>query len=53
MIHRKLTDSEIGQLKSQNCFSQSWEKILVVDGFGVQYIRNVTFIGDIKLGFFN
>ena len=53
MIHRKLTDSEIEQLKSQNCFSQSWEKILVVDGFGAQYIRNVTFIGDIKLGFFN
>jgi hypothetical protein len=53
MNYRKLTLSEIEQLKSQNCFSQSWEKILVADKFDAQYIRNVIFIGDIKLGFFN
>jgi len=53
MNYRNLTFSEIEQLKSQNCFSQNWEKILVADGFDTQYIRSVTFIGDIKLGLFN
>ena len=54
MAYRKLFPSEIDQLKSQSCLSDSWDKIVVADGdFDVQYIRNVTFIGDVKLGFFN
>ena len=53
MNHRNLTLPEIEQLKDQNCFSQNWEKIFVADAIDVQYIRNVTFIGDVKLGFFD
>ena len=53
MNYRKLAIPEIEQLKNQNCFSQNWDKILVADKFDARHIRNVTFIGDIKLGFFN
>ena len=53
MNYRKLNQPEIKQLKKQNCSSENWDKILVADEFNVQHIRNVTFIGDVKLGSFN
>ena len=53
MNYRKLTLFEVEQLKSQNCFSETWDKILVADRFDALKVKNVTFIGNIKLGFFN
>jgi len=53
MEYRQLNLAEIEQLKSQNCFSDSWDNIWVVHEFDAQYIRNVTFIGQVKLGSFN
>ena len=53
MADRKLLLSEIEQLKSQLCLSDSWGKILVSEEFNARYIRNVTFIGVVKLGSFN
>ena len=53
MDYRKLNRSEIKQLKNQSCFSESWDKVLVAKEFDAQYIRNVKFIGDVKLGSFN
>ena len=53
MTYRKLFMSEIEQLKNRLCLSDSWDKILVSGEFSPQYLRNVTFIGDVKLGSFN
>ena len=51
--HRTLNLSEIEQLKSQSCFSDSWDKVSVVPEFDAKHVRNVTFIGHVKLGSFN
>ena len=53
MNYRKLSDSEIESLKSQGCSAQDWNSIEVADAFCTQYVKNVKFSGNIKLGSFN
>lgn len=51
--YRSLTLDEIEMLERQGCLSENWENITVVDGFDAQFVRNVRFYGDIKLGTFD
>jgi uncharacterized protein DUF4954 len=50
---RKLTESEIIQLKSQYNFSDNWNKIIVSESFTTKNIQNNRFMGDIYLGKFS
>lgn len=49
---RHLTESEISRLKEQACTAENWSTITVKEGFNVQYIYNVQFSGNIKIGVF-
>lgn len=51
--YRNLTTIEIGILESQRCKCESWEKVFVANEFKPDFVQNVIFSGDIKLGFFN
>ncbi len=51
-IYRKLNQEEISQLENQNCYSDDWSKVEVVNGFKTSRIRSVNFSGNIKLGKF-
>ncbi len=50
---RSLSNQEIDVLASQNCKCEDWELIKVANEFDPKYVQNVTFSGDITLGFFN
>lgn len=50
--YRSLTLDEIETLEQQGCLAENWENITVVDGFTPEYVRNVRFYGDVKLGVF-
>ncbi|SHF51108.1 DUF4954 family protein [Dysgonomonas macrotermitis] len=52
MTYRKLTVSEIEKLQAQACTSQNWDIITVHPNFDTQYIHQVNFSGDIRLGYF-
>lgn len=48
---RKLTDSEISQLRSQGCTAEQWFRVEVdEDDFRVERVRYVTFLGDVAIG---
>lgn len=51
--YRSLTLDEIETLECQGCQADNWENITVVDGFSPQYVSNVRFYGDVKLGSFD
>lgn len=53
MNYRNLIESEIDSLIHNRCSADNWSNIQVVKGFSAQYIYNVQFSGDIKLGKFN
>lgn len=53
MEYRKLSEVEIFQLQSQGCTAQSWTTIEVAENFSAQFIKNVSFSGQIKLGVFD
>ena len=46
----KLTDKQIETLKAQGCSAQDWGKVLVADDFDVLRIKDVHFLGQIKVG---
>lgn len=50
---RALTPEEIIVLQQQGCTAGNWEDIRVAEGFSSQYVRNVSFSGNIELGAFN
>lgn len=50
--YRKLTAEEIDILKRQNCNSDNWSKIEVVENFNASRVRNTIMTGDVKLGSF-
>ena len=47
---RSLTIGEIGQLEANGCRAEDWSSIVVADGFSPEYIRNVSFYGEVQLG---
>ena len=50
---RKITKEEIAQLEVQGCHAQNWDAIEVSTTFSPEYIHNVVFSGNIKLGSLN
>ncbi|MBD3225545.1 MAG: DUF4954 family protein, partial [Caldithrix sp.] len=53
MAYRKLRDAEIEQLKKQKCTASDWHTIFVKEAFATDYIENVRFFGEVRLGVFN
>lgn len=48
---RKLTELEIERLVQQGCTAENWSNIDVSeDGFRVEMIKNVSFMGDVEIG---
>ncbi|MBR4645414.1 MAG: DUF4954 family protein [Bacteroidaceae bacterium] len=47
---RHLTEKEITTLKQQGCIAEDWSVIQVGDNFSPEYINNVEFYGQIRLG---
>jgi len=52
MKYRKLTQQEIDVLKSQMCSAEDWGLVEVAEGFAPEYVRDVRFSGNIRLGAF-
>ncbi|MCK5135579.1 MAG: DUF4954 family protein [Bacteroidales bacterium] len=50
MNFRSLGNSEIAALQNQGCFSSEWSKISVSEKFSTDHIRNVRFLGEVKIG---
>ena len=53
MDYRRLNNLEIVSLEKQGCSAESWDTILVKDGFIPDHVRNVCFSGKVRLGIFN
>ena len=51
--YRKLTEREIEVLRLQGCTAESWERILVKEGFSPDNIAHVRFYGNIRLGIYD
>ena len=45
-----MTIGEIGQLEANGCRAEDWSSIVVADGFSPEYVRNVSFYGEVQLG---
>ena len=45
-----LTAQQIAQLEAQSCRCEDWTNVLVDPEFDPEYVRNVNFSGQIKLG---
>lgn len=48
--YRKLTDAEIGSLKTSRCSAEDWGCILVGDGFNPARVADVVFWGQVRIG---
>ena len=53
MEYRQLTQEEINILESRGCKAQDWDLITVAPGFDPCYIRNTSFYGDVRIGYFS
>jgi hypothetical protein len=51
--YRKLTEKEIATLTVYGCSAEKWQNIEVVENFSPDFITNVHFSGNVKLGYFN
>lgn len=51
--YRQLTEKEIAALTVYGCTAENWKTVTVSKNFSPDYISNVHFSGEIKLGFFN
>ena len=51
--YRHLTDKEQQQLTQQGCQAENWQQVWVKDGFDAQWVVDVRFSGEIRLGVFN
>ena len=52
MKYRQLTIEEQTQLIKQGCTATDWAKVGVVEGFMPEYVQNVAFSGEVRLGRF-
>ncbi|MGC3978555.1 MAG: DUF4954 family protein [Paludibacteraceae bacterium] len=50
--YRPLTEKEIATLVVYGCTAENWENLIVAEGFKPDFIANVHFSGNIKLGSF-
>lgn len=53
MDYRYLTDEEIGVLQSQQCRAEDWNTVMVHPDFSPEYLHNVRFSGEVRLGVFS
>ncbi len=51
--YRNLTDKEIATMVVYGCSAEDWSNVLVVEDFKPDFISNVHFSGNVKLGSFN
>lgn len=51
--YRQLTEKEISTLVVYGCSSENWKKVTVDEDFAPDFISNVHFSGEIKLGTYN
>ena len=51
-MYRQLTIEEREQLQRQGCTATDWTKVEVVEGFMPEYVQNVAFSGEVRLGSF-
>jgi len=52
-MKRPLTEHEIEILSNNGCRCANWSKISVADGFNPEFVRNVSFSGNISIGRFD
>ncbi|MDR1763611.1 MAG: DUF4954 family protein [Dysgonamonadaceae bacterium] len=52
-MYRKLTKNEIAVLQAQACRCEDWSLIDVAESFNPEYVRNVNFSGEVKIGRFD
>ena len=52
-MYRKLKTEEIAALQNQQCTADDWGRIQVVENFSTDYIKNVQFSGQNRLGKFS
>ncbi len=52
MNYRQLTVQERKTLESQGCNAQNWNTVEVAEGFAPQFVRDVDFYGEVRLGVF-
>lgn len=50
--YNKLSDSQIAVLKSQGCTCADWSLVEACEGFDTEYVSNVTFSGNVRMGVF-
>lgn len=50
--YRHISSAEQTQLLSQACIADDWQQLWVKDGFDPQYVHNVRFSGEVRLGIF-
>lgn len=48
--YRNLNQIEIDILSRQGCTAEDWKKVLVADGFDAGRVRDVQFIGEVRIG---
>ena len=53
MSYRKLSNSEITQLKENGCYAEDWSLVEVKQEFTPERVQKVYFAGEIKLGLFS
>lgn len=50
MAYKKLTQDQINTLVAQGCTAQEWSLVTVSDGFDPARVRNVCFLGTVRIG---
>lgn len=50
--YRNLTESEIRNLESNNCYCDNWKLVRVKNGFNTDYVRDSVFSDNVTIGIF-
>lgn len=53
MSYRNLSSEEIARLRSQGCYSEDWQTVMVKEPFQPDCIRNACFGGKVQIGVFS
>ena len=53
MNYRHLTNEEVALLQSQQCRAEDWATVMVHPDFSTDYVHNVRFSGEVRLGVFS
>lgn len=50
---RTLTFDEIALLEQNGCWAEDWGNVIVAEDFNAEYVRRVSFYGEVRLGIFD